>query len=80
MSTLSRILVGLTLLSTLLVAAAPTASAVTCAFAPSPVGGIVGRTHEYATNVAEAVCGETISYYSYVCSTVLGPQPACAPR
>jgi hypothetical protein len=60
-----------------LVALAPTASAINCNFAPSPVGGIVGRTHEYVTNVGEAACSETGAYASDVCVFVLGPHPVC---
>lgn len=78
MSRLPALLLAAGLLATLALAAAPTASAFTCTFAPSPVGGVVGRTHEYVTNVGEAVCNETGSYAVYLCGVVLGPtDPLC---
>lgn len=77
MSRLTRALVGLLLLATLVVSVSPTASAMSCAFSPSPIGGIVGRTYDYATAVADAACDETIAYYSDVCVFAFGPQPVC---
>lgn len=77
MSRLPSLVLAGALLATLLTAAAPTASALTCNFTPPPVGGVVGRTYQYVTNVGEVVCAETGAYAAYVCVVVLGPDPLC---
>lgn len=72
MTRVTAILLASVVLATALAASAPTASALVCRFAPSPVGGVVGRTHEYVTNVGEAACHETGAYAAYLCVVLLG--------
>lgn len=71
------LLLAACVLATVAVSATPTASALTCDFSPTTLGGIVGRTYEYATAVADVACDETISYAVYLCFAVLGPHPSC---
>ena len=61
---------GLLLLTTLLFAAVPTGSAIACAeianpFPPSPVGGQVGATYDFAT-------GETVQAANFAWDTTCG--------
>ena len=78
MTRATSLALALCMMGTLALAATPAAdAAVQCAFAPSPVGGVVGRTHEYVTNVGEAVCNETAAYAFYLCVFAFGPAPIC---
>ena len=79
MSRATSLALALCLTGTLVLAVAPTAdaTAVSCQFADTTLGGLVGRTDEYATNVGEAVCYETLSYAFYVCVATLGPAAVC---
>lgn len=72
------LLLALSLLGTLVAVASPaSALAAECEFTGPPVGGIVGRTYQYAANVADAACDETFAYAFDVCVFVLGPAKVC---
>lgn len=78
MTRIAPFALALAVLAALAVSLAPTASAAAeCDFTGPPVGGIVGRTYQYATNIADAACDETFAYASDVCLFVFGPTTLC---
>lgn len=60
-------------LSSVLLAATPTANAAVACAHLSGGPGLVGRTIEYVGNVEYAACTETVAYAYYLCVLTFGP-------